>query len=85
MKLVTEYRRFAEQYRKLSDKLGRPKDKYALALMASAWERLARQREERLVQPISKGNGIGQSEVLQHVSTINIVRVSKLRGFLRGR
>ena len=36
MKFVVEYRQFAEEYRKLSDKLARPKDKDALELMARA-------------------------------------------------
>jgi hypothetical protein len=37
MKSVAKYRRLAEEYRKLSDKLVNPKDKQALQLMARAW------------------------------------------------
>ena len=48
MKFVVEYRQFAEEYRKLSDKLARPKDKDALELMARVWERIATEREDRL-------------------------------------
>ena len=41
MKSVAKYRRFAEEYRKLSDKLVSPKDKEALQLMARAWDNVA--------------------------------------------
>jgi hypothetical protein len=41
MKLVAEYRQFAEEYRKLSKKLVRPTDKEALELMARAWDKIA--------------------------------------------
>jgi hypothetical protein len=45
-------------------------DKYALALMASAGDRLARQREERLVWPIAKEMAcIGQSEAFERGGT----------------
>jgi hypothetical protein len=49
MRLVAEYRRLADEYRKLSGKLTRPKDKKALELMARAWDRVANEREDRLV------------------------------------
>jgi len=48
MKLVVEYRKFAEEYRKLSEKLASSRDKDALELMARAWDRIATEREERL-------------------------------------
>jgi hypothetical protein len=48
MKFVAECRQFAEEYRKLSDRLDRRKDKDALELMARAWERIATEREDRL-------------------------------------
>jgi hypothetical protein len=41
MKSVAKYRRFAEEYRKLSEKLTSPKDKEALQLMARAWDSIA--------------------------------------------
>lgn len=48
MKFVAEYRQFAEEYRKLLGKVGSPKDKEALELMARAWERISTEREDRL-------------------------------------
>jgi hypothetical protein len=48
MKFVAEYRRLAEEYRKLSDTVASRKDKYALELMARAWARIATERENRL-------------------------------------
>jgi len=48
MKFVLEYRKLAEEYRKLSHKLASSKDKDALELMARAWDRIATEREERL-------------------------------------
>ena len=42
------YRQFAEEYRKLLDKVASPKDKDALELMARAWERISTEREDRL-------------------------------------
>jgi hypothetical protein len=52
MKLVAEYRKLAEEYRKLSDKVARPTDKEALRLMASAWEKVATVREDRVLNKI---------------------------------
>ena len=49
MKSVAKYRRFAEEYRKLSDKLVSPKDKEALQLMARAWDTVAAERKDRLI------------------------------------
>ena len=49
MKSVAKYRRFAEEYRKLSDKLDNPKDKKALQLMARAWDTVAAERKDRLI------------------------------------
>ena len=49
MKSVAKYRRFAEEYRKLSDKLNNPKDKEALQLMARAWDTVAAERKDRLI------------------------------------
>ncbi len=48
MKFVVEYRQFAEQYRKLSDKVASPKDKEALKLIARAWDRIAAERADYL-------------------------------------
>jgi hypothetical protein len=49
MKSVAKYRRFAEEYRRLSDKLHNPKDKEALQLMARAWDTVATESEDRLI------------------------------------
>lgn len=49
MKIVAKYRRLAEEYRKLSDKLTSPKDKEALQLMARAWDTVAAERKDRLI------------------------------------
>jgi hypothetical protein len=49
MKSVAKYRRLAEEYRKLSDKLVNPKDKRAVQLMARAWDTVAAERKDRLI------------------------------------
>ena len=49
MKSVAKYRRLAEEYRKLSDKLVNPKDKQAVQLMARAWDTVAVERKDRLI------------------------------------
>jgi hypothetical protein len=49
MKSVAKYRRLAEEYRKLSDKLVNPKDKQAVQLMARAWDTVATERKDRLI------------------------------------
>lgn len=49
MKSVAKYRQFAEEYRKLSDKLTSPKDKEALKLMARAWDSIAKDCEDRVI------------------------------------
>jgi hypothetical protein len=49
MKSVAKYRRLAEEYRKLSDKLVNPKDKQAVQLMARAWDTVAAERKDRLI------------------------------------
>ena len=54
MKSVAKYRRFAEEYRKLSDKLDNPKDKKALQLMARAWDTVAAGRKDRLISKAVK-------------------------------
>jgi hypothetical protein len=54
MKSVAKYRRFAEEYRKLSDKLDNPKDKKALQLMARAWDTVAAARKDRLISKAVK-------------------------------
>jgi hypothetical protein len=47
MKTVAEYRQFAEECRKLAAKLTNPNDKHAVELMASAWDKIANEREAR--------------------------------------
>ena len=54
MKSVAKYRRFAEEYRKLSDKMDNPKDKKALQLMARAWDTVAAERKDRLISKAVK-------------------------------
>lgn len=49
MKSVAKYRRLAEEYRKLSDKLVNPKDKQAVQLVARAWDTVATERKDRLI------------------------------------
>jgi hypothetical protein len=49
MRFVLEYRRFACEYRKLLQQLTRPRDKGALELMARAWDKIAMDRERRLL------------------------------------
>ena len=49
MRSVAKYRRLAEEYRKLSDKLVNPKDKQAVQLMARAWDTVATERKDRLI------------------------------------
>jgi hypothetical protein len=48
MKTVAEYRQFAQSSRELAAKLSNPKDKYAMLLMAGAWDKVADQREAAL-------------------------------------
>ena len=49
MKTVAKYRRLAEEYRKLSDRLTSPKDEEALQLMARGWDNVAAGCEDRLI------------------------------------
>jgi hypothetical protein len=49
MKSVAKCRGFAEEYRKLSQKLASAKDKEALQLMARAWDTVATECEDRLI------------------------------------
>jgi hypothetical protein len=60
MKSVAKYRRFAEEYRRLSEKLSRPKDKEALQLMARAWDGIATECENRLIRKTVR-------ELLNHI------------------
>jgi hypothetical protein len=48
MRTVAEYRKYAEDCRELSTKLGNPDDKRAVLLMATAWEKVANEREAQL-------------------------------------
>jgi hypothetical protein len=51
MKTVAEYRKFAEDCRELAAKLSNPEDKRAVLLMATAWEKAAKDRETQLGEP----------------------------------
>jgi hypothetical protein len=48
MRTVAEYRKYAEDCRELATKLGNPDDKRAVLLMATAWEKVANEREAQL-------------------------------------
>jgi hypothetical protein len=48
MRRVTEYRRFAEECRRLAAVLTKPTDKRALELMAKGWDKSADAREAKL-------------------------------------
>lgn len=48
MRWVVEYRRFAEECRRLAAALRKPSDQRALELMAKAWDKSADEREEKL-------------------------------------
>lgn len=48
MRWVAEYRRFAEECRRLSATLTKPTDKRALELMAKGWDKSADAREAKL-------------------------------------
>jgi hypothetical protein len=52
MKTVAEYRMYAEECRKLSAKIVRPEDQQALETIARAWDRIANEREARLLKQI---------------------------------
>jgi hypothetical protein len=53
MKTVAEYREFARACAELAAKLADPKDKEAALLMASAWEKVANEREAELSKKAS--------------------------------
>jgi hypothetical protein len=48
MKTVEEYRGFARDCRKLAAELTDPEDQRAMALMATAWDKVANEREAAL-------------------------------------
>ena len=48
MRRVSEYRRYAEECRRLAAVLSKPTDKRALELMATGWDKRAAEREEKL-------------------------------------
>jgi len=48
MRRVDEYKRFAEDYRKLARSLRKPEHRQQLEYMTTAWEMLALEREARL-------------------------------------
>ena len=48
MKTVVEYRKFAEDCRELAAKLSNADDRRAVLLMATAWEKVANEREAQL-------------------------------------
>jgi hypothetical protein len=48
MRRVSEYRRYAEECRRLAAVLSKPTDKRALELMATGWDKRADEREAKL-------------------------------------
>jgi hypothetical protein len=52
MKTVAEYRVYAEECRKLAVRTARADDKQALEMLARAWDRIATEREARLLGQI---------------------------------
>jgi hypothetical protein len=48
MKTVAEYRKFADDCRQLAAKLTNPDDRRAVLLMATAWDKVANERETQL-------------------------------------
>ena len=56
MKTVAEYREFAERCRELAAVLSNPKDRQALELMASSWDKAAEQREALLQSENNKSH-----------------------------
>lgn len=48
MRRVVEYRRLAEECRRLAAALTKPSDRHALELMARGWDRRADEREGKL-------------------------------------
>jgi hypothetical protein len=49
MRTVQEYREYADGCRMMAAKLSDPKDKLAMELMATAWEKVANEREAALM------------------------------------
>ena len=58
MKLVAEYRMYAEGCRKLAAQMREPEDIQALETMARAWENAANQREAQLLKQIDLQTGV---------------------------
>jgi hypothetical protein len=48
MRTVAEYRKYADDCRQLAAKLTNPDDKRAVLLMATAWDKVANEREALL-------------------------------------
>jgi hypothetical protein len=68
MRSVAEYRQFAHEYRQLLQRLTRPNDKKALDLMARAWDKIAMDREQRLVRlSVRLDVGCGQTAGISSV------------------
>jgi hypothetical protein len=68
MRWVTEYRRFAEECRRLAAALTKPTDRWALELMAKGWDKSADQREAKLRSGGDQGdtryNNAGSNETV---------------------
>jgi len=58
MRTVGEYRVYAEECKKLVEKVPRPEDKQSLEAMARAWERLANEREAMLLKEVQLSTGL---------------------------
>jgi hypothetical protein len=57
MKLVAQYRQFAEECRKLAFTIEKREGKQTLQSMARAWERVANERERQLLKQIDINSG----------------------------
>jgi hypothetical protein len=63
VKLVAQYRQFAEECRKLGAQIDQPKERQALESMARVWESVAAEREAQLLEQINIRIGLGASHI----------------------
>jgi hypothetical protein len=72
MKLVAQYRQFADECRKLAADVDRSADKQTLQSMARAWERVANERERQLRKQVDVLSGVaGSPDTRQTQATTN--------------
>jgi hypothetical protein len=68
MKLVAQYRQFAEECRKLAAEINQLGGKQSLESMARAWERVANERERQLREQIDIRGGVDESPGIEAVT-----------------